>query len=218
MGDHVALKLYPGQPRGPQGQDTWHSNFLLLFPSLADKSLLLALATPVAGTPLSQAPDISFPSDASHRAKPKAVSIRKYSKDSLKTSFPLTCCNQLGSFFHGLQWPEGLGFSHLCLQLGVITCSIFFSNTSDHSWVRWFQPFTEDGSSSRWAGLVHQSQLLTCRWTGLCFYSLSFRTSTQRIQATLCRTELLQGRDGKIPNLHPNAFKTLKVLRLNSLV
>lgn len=34
---------------------------------------------------------------------------------------------------------------------------------------------------------------------------------------TLCRAELLQGRDGKIPNLHPNVFKTLKVLRWNSL-
>lgn len=31
--------------------------------------------------------------------------------------------------------------------------------------------------------------------------ALLFRTSSERIQATLCRTELLRGRDGQMPNL-----------------
>lgn len=173
----------------------------------------------MASTPRSQAPDVSFPADASHHNKLKAEIMGFRSENTAKT--PLKCsslwpaairwvaffvvCNDLKVWF----------FS--CLHLGVITCSIFSSSTSDHGWVLWLQPFSVSGSSSRWAGVVPQSKLLTCKWTGLCSCSLSFRTSSQRIQATLCRTELLQGRDRKIPNLHPNVFKTLKVLRWNSL-
>lgn len=44
VGDHIALKLYTGQPRGLPEQGTWPNMFLLLFPSLRDKSFLLVPA------------------------------------------------------------------------------------------------------------------------------------------------------------------------------
>lgn len=156
MGDHVALKLYPGQPRGLQGHDKWPGHFSLLFPSLGDESLSLAPAISVRHGEHPTEPSARHflpywcftPSQAQSRNY--GVYIREYSKYSLKMSLPLACCNQVGGFFHGLQWPEGLGFSHPCLHLGVITQNISFSNTPEHCWVQLFQPSTMSGSSSRW--------------------------------------------------------------------
>lgn len=124
----------------------------------------------MASTPRSQAPDVSFPADASHHNKLKAEITGFRSKNTAKIHLK---CSSL--------WPAAIRWVAFfvvcndlkvwffsCLHLGVITCSIFSSSTSDHGWVLWLQPFSVSGSSSRWAGVVPQSKLLTCKWTGLC--------------------------------------------------
>lgn len=203
--------------------------FLLLFPSLRDKSLSLAPAHPCEAwlaPHLSKHQPFSFLLMLNNKPSPM-----HQPKAAVVDFIPMNIATIYKK--RSLLWPAAIGwvaFFMACSDLRVCLFSPLFALQSDNLQCS-FQLHTRSllgvmitcpsqrmaAHPGDWAEVVPQSQLLTCYCTGLFSYSLSFRASSRRIYATLCGTELLQGRDGQIPNLYLNVFKTLKVLRCNSL-